>query len=472
MTRLKAMLAVVSAVLLSGVPTLAGAQDRSAADRSLIERGHALAVAGDCSACHGPSGAGGLAIQSPMGAIYASNITPDTTNGIGRWTEPQFADALRKGRSPDKGWLYPAMPYPSFTGLSDDDVKALYAYYHLAVAPQPKTVPATHLPFPFWRPAMVAWNLFNLHVGKVAGAVPVQTDAEKRGRYLVETLAHCSTCHTPRGLLMGEIGSQHMAGGFVGTWIAPNITPSPEGIGDWSDADLRTFLKTGHVRNHVAGGDMGLAVERSFSQLPDSDLDAMIAYLRKLPPVDGKPARSPVGAAKPTDVAQIEAAALAGVKKPDFAAVTDGAVLYQGGCASCHGQDGGGSSDGAFPSLVQSDTARSYKPNNLILTIYHGIQIQTPSGHAAMPGFAASMTPAQIAAVANYVRSHFGNIDRSDVTEADVAQVIAGKTPTNWLFARAALLAYIAIALIAVLLFLAVRRMIRRRSARRHVSTG
>ncbi len=202
-------------LLLSGFALSAQAQDNGGADPSLVERGHYLATAGDCAACHGDNAAGGLAIESPMGAIYASNISPDPVNGIGKWTLQEFGDALRKGRAPGKGWLYPAMPYTSYAGLSDDDVKALYSYFRLKVAPQAKPAPETKLPFPFMRIAMIGWNFLNLHDGKAAGAIPVEGDQLKRGQELVETLGHCSTCHTPRNDLMGEIDSQHLAGGQV-----------------------------------------------------------------------------------------------------------------------------------------------------------------------------------------------------------------------------------------------------------------
>jgi fructose 5-dehydrogenase cytochrome subunit len=463
MTRLKTLALGAGALLIGGFSLAAQAQDAGGADPSLVERGHYLATAGDCAACHGDNAAGGLAIESPMGAIYASNISPDPVNGIGKWTLQEFGDALRKGRAPGKGWLYPAMPYTSYAGLSDDDVKALYSYFRLKVAPQATPAPETKLPFPFMRIAMIGWNFLNLHEGKAAGAIPVEGDQLKRGQELVETLGHCSTCHTPRNDLMGEIDSQHLGGGQVGTWNAPNITPSKNGIGAWSDADLKAFLKTGSANNHAAAGDMGLAVEHSFSHLSDADLDAMVAYLRKVPAVDGTAAYAPVGSAKAINVANVEGMPGDYAQKADYASVTDGAALYLGACGTCHGINGEGSTDGMRPSLIKNGTARAYSPDNLIQVVERGIDRTTPSGHAFMPAFASQMTTAQIAALTTYVRVTFGNMPNGVVTEAKVKQVVSGDVKPSWLIANAATLAYVGIAAAVVIVlliigFLATRR--------------
>jgi mono/diheme cytochrome c family protein len=163
----------------------------------------------------------------PAGAYYASNITPDTRTGIGGWSEEQLRDALRKGRAPGKGWLYPAMPYTSYTGINDADVSALYAYLQSVPAVNHE-VRATDLGFLFIRPAMIAWNVLYLKEGHAAGEKPAHGESAERGRYLVEALGHCSACHTPRGVLMAELPEQHLGGAFVGGWQAlTSLTTNP-----------------------------------------------------------------------------------------------------------------------------------------------------------------------------------------------------------------------------------------------------
>ncbi|MEI4488827.1 cytochrome c [Frigidibacter sp. MR17.14] len=225
MTRLS--LLVLAAVTLAG-PALA--QDEAAR----IERGRYLATAADCAACHrtaepdGAPFAGGYAIASPMGRIVASNITPSTRFGIGGWSEEQFARALREGMAPD-GHLYPAMPYTAYATMPDADVHAIWTYLTKAVAPV-EAAPAarTALSFPFdQRWLMAGWNLvFNRATPMDASAVA--EGGPNRGKYLVDGLAHCFACHSPRNALMGEDnGAGYLSGGDVGGWHAPNITPDP-----------------------------------------------------------------------------------------------------------------------------------------------------------------------------------------------------------------------------------------------------
>ncbi len=154
-------------------------------------------------------------MPSPIGSIYARNITPDKETGIGSWTLAQFSDVMRKGQAPN-GNLYPAMPYTSFTGLSTNQIQALYSYFMLEVAPVKNRPPKTDLPFPFYRPMMGIWNAFFLDEGSPTGATKVSGEAKERGRLLVETLGHCTACHTPRGELMQQNSKRHLAGASHG----------------------------------------------------------------------------------------------------------------------------------------------------------------------------------------------------------------------------------------------------------------
>ncbi|TMV54647.1 cytochrome c, partial [Thioclava sp. BHET1] len=244
--------------------------------------------------------AGGYAIASPMGNIIASNITPSTSDGIGNWTEAQFARAIREGVAPGGKHLYPAMPYPSYAKMTDADVKALYAYFMKEVKPVDAAPKAkTDLSFPFnERALMIGWNL--LFAPSPGWTPPSDLNKEQqRGAYLVQALAHCSTCHTSRGPMMNTQGSKFLGGAALSGWRAPNITPDKaSGIGDWSQQDIVTYLKTGALGNTAtAAGPMAEAVTHSFRYLKDSDLQAIAAYLKTV-----KPLHSPEDALSATPV--------------------------------------------------------------------------------------------------------------------------------------------------------------------------
>lgn len=244
--------------------------DASGDSAQLITRGEYLAKAADCGACHTTPGgkpfAGGLAITSPVGTIYSTNITPSARFGIGRYSEEQFARALRRGIRSDGANLYPAMPYTSYSIFTDDDVHAIYIYFTQGVPSVDTPAPRTALPFPMnIRASMVGWNLLFLNTQPLPSD-PGQSAMWNRGRYLVQGAAHCSACHTPRGFLMQEKTAQEFAGGQVGPWYAPNITSDVNsGIGSWSQDELVQYLSTGDARGKAqAAGSMGEAVEHSF----------------------------------------------------------------------------------------------------------------------------------------------------------------------------------------------------------------
>jgi mono/diheme cytochrome c family protein len=247
------------------------------ADPALVERGHYLAVAGDCGACHSAPGdkpmAGGLAVGTPIGAIISTNITPSKIAGIGTYTLAQFAAALRRGVRADGARLYPAMPYTAYAGVTDADVKALYSYFMLGVAPVDQRPAEPRLPFPFnIRLSMMAWNLLFLDT-KPFTPDPGKSAEWNRGAYLAVTLGHCGTCHTPRNLLMAEEGSRLLAGSDLGTWFAPNITSSANsGIGAWSVGDLVSYMRDGRAAGKgQAAGPMAEAIDHSLRHLSEGD---------------------------------------------------------------------------------------------------------------------------------------------------------------------------------------------------------
>ena len=473
-----------SIFLLSCFATAAHAQGAGPLnDTDAIARGRYLATAADCAACHaeqkkdGSPFGGGMPIASPMGVIFASNITPDKEHGIGNWTFEQFSDAVRKGRSPSKGYLYPAMPYTSYANMSDADVHAVYAYLMQSVAPSANQPKQTHLPFPFIRQAMFGWDFLFLHAdANAASMASAAPGSVERGRYVGEALEHCSACHTPRNTLYAEDTSKLLSGAQVGNWYAPNITPDKTGIGNWSDAELVQFLSEGHNAHAVAGGDMGLAVSRSLSKLKPDDMQALVKYLRSVPaiatPGAAQAATAADGAVKGP---QVNIASVEPQHKKDLATLTDsgsvdGARLFEASCASCHGASGGGSSDGQHPDLATNSSVLMHAPDNLIMTIVEGVHRNINGQETAMPGFASEFNDAQIAAIATYVRGSIGGNSASAITAADVSRARAGDVQDSWLIRSAGLLTIVAL-IVALIVLIAIVLFIRRSFARTRSSS-
>ncbi|EJM96304.1 cytochrome c [Herbaspirillum sp. YR522] len=444
-----------------------------AADPALqqsIERGRYLAVAGDCMACHtAPRGkpyAGGYAIESPLGTIYATNITPSTVGGIGGYSEQQFSRALRQGVRADGKHLYPAMPYTSYALLTDQDVRDLFAYFRHGVEPVDRPAAATALPFPFnMRPAMRAWNLLFLD-RKPYTPDPTYSQQVNRGSYLVNGLAHCGACHTPRNVAMAEQSSRLLAGAALGPWWAPNITSDPvAGIGGWSDAELRQYLKTGRAPGKgQAAGPMAEAVSNSLQHLHDDDISAIIAYLRVVPAASGnaKPAFAQDG--RGSD----EAVLRGRESQNERDSLTTGAALFSANCASCHATDGRGSADQSYPSLSRNSATGAARADNLIAAILYGVERKVGQTEVLMPRFDAqsSVNPlgdAQIALIANYVLQQYGNPDVK-VSQDDVRQSRQGGARP--LLARAQPLMVPALALLALLVLGSVVLVMVRRRAR------
>ncbi|WP_339115458.1 c-type cytochrome [Thioclava sp. GXIMD2076] len=468
--RLKAGLA--GALLLGAFAAPALAQD------DLVARGEYLAKAGDCTACHTTKGgeamAGGYVFKMPMGTIISSNITPSKTNGIGNWTEEQFARALREGVSADGRRLYPAMPYTSYSNITDDDMKALYAYFQQAVKPvDADPVRKTELDFPFNLPGeMAAWDLLYAN-GKPFTPDPKLNDQQNRGKYLVDGLAHCSTCHTPRNSMMAEESDKFLSGAVVDGWMASNITPDKNsGIGGWSEDEIATYLKTGHVEGKAqAGGPMADAVEHSFQHLTDEDTHAIAAYLKTIPAIATSKTAQPAysyGKVSPVDWTQYEPGEGASDTN-DYTdtSTTNGPLLYNVNCAACHGINGEGSDDGHFPSLTQNTAVGAETPDNLVMAIVDGIHRESADGNAVMPAFApetqvihTGLDNDQIAAVSNFVTAQFGRGD-AGLTGSKVASIRAG-APLPFLLKNAAALAIIGFVIgalvIIALIFWVVKR--------------
>jgi len=358
-----------------------------------IAHGKQLAALGDCAVCHtsasGLVNAGGRPLETPFGTIYSTNITPDERTGIGAWSYPAFERAMRDGIHRDGRHLYPAFPYTHFAKADDADLQALYAYL-MAQAPARAETPKNALRFPFnLRPLLAGWNaLFHQ-------AEPLKPDTSKseiwnRGAYLVESLGHCSACHSPRNALGAEKASAYLAGGFAEGWEAPALTSLSLAPIPWSEDELYAYLRTGESRFHgVAAGPMAPVV-KELAALPDHEIRAMAVYLASF---------------NATSLPSQEALA-AKLESTTRVAPGPGARLYQGACAVCH-EVGGLPLFGSRPSLALNSNLHSAQPDNLIQVILHGIRQPAYSDLGYMPAFKDSMNDAQIAELVSFLRGQF-----------------------------------------------------------------
>jgi mono/diheme cytochrome c family protein len=397
-----AVAALVAIRLLGG--TTGGPVQVVQASPEVVARGKYLAEAADCAACHtAPGGApfaGGLGMPSGFGTIYATNITPDPDNGIGRWSADDFWAALHDGVRRDGQPLYPAMPYTSYRGMTRADSDAIYAWL-MQLRPMKVANRRTELGFPFnIRLGMLGWNLLFLTDSLPATSVG-SSAAWQRGRYLVDVLGHCGECHTPRGIV-GEMElSRSLTGFALGRVAAPDITPAGLASRGWTQKDLRTYLSRGIAGPGSAFADMHQVVMLSTRNLTPEDLVAMTTYLS---------GDNPPAAAGPPPVVEMAAGANQA-----------GRTGYVALCAGCHGLEGQGVPN-TIVALRANSTLRLADPRNLIVATLDGIGPQNfphRMSFSAMPGFADKLTDEQAAALVNYLRATWGG-QKPDVTAAAV----------------------------------------------------
>jgi mono/diheme cytochrome c family protein len=395
-----------------------------------ISKGEYIARLGNCVACHtipdGKPFAGGLKMEVPyLGAIYATNITPDPETGIGNYSFEDFDNAMRKGYSPDH-YLYPAMPYPSYAKMSERDMQALYDYFMNEVEP----VRQANLPneIPGWlspRWPLAVWNFIFVDDDPYEEKSD-QSAAWNRGAYLVQGLGHCGACHTPRGWAMqesalDESGDEFLSGAELDHWYATSINGDiNSGLGRWSEDDIVESLKYGHNQFGNVTGTMVEVVNNSTHHMTDEDLNAIAEYLKSLPAV-AEQGQTPYAYNDATTQT---------LRALDYS--VSGALTYSQSCAACHQLDGNGQSP-YHPPLAGNPVIMDPDPSSLInITLNGSLRVITDDipNRYDMVFFRDLLSDQQIAEVLTYIRSGWGN-NAAAVTVEDVAAMRDATDPTR-----------------------------------------
>lgn len=412
------------------------AADLTAEQRTLVDRGRYIARLGDCVACHTgnktqPMG-GGLALETPFGKIYSTNISPDADTGMGKYSFDQFDRAMRKGVAADGRNMYPAMPYPSYAKMTAEDMQALYAYLMQGVAPVKAANKESDLGFPFnQRWGLALWNWVFLDDAPFQPQ-PQQTAQWNRGAYLVQGLGHCGACHTPRGVGFqektmtgeGRKGEYFLAGETVENWRALSLRDL------WTPEETAQLLKTGRNSHGTVSGNMVDVVQHSTQYMSDEDLLAIGIYLKSLPagkndlPMQVAQGPGPVIAPHPAPQASGHAPSATSAVSSDVPAdlyASRGGLGYLQFCADCHRADGGGVKD-VFPPLAGNFSLQSQDPSTLIHLMLAGWKAPVTQSHArplTMPAFA-QLKDAEIADILNFARRSWGRADAREIHAKEV----------------------------------------------------
>jgi mono/diheme cytochrome c family protein len=372
----------------------------------IIEHGKALAIAGGCASCHTADPAkpfaGGKKIETPFGAIYSPNLTPDKNTGIGLWSDDDFRHALRDGATPYGSRYYPAFPYPYFTKLTRQDIQAIRAYL-ATLDPVSNSPPPPELRWPLnYRFLMRGWNWLFFRPG-ILEPDQARSANWNRGRYLVEGAGHCGACHTPKNLFGADRHGRALGGGLVGDQFAPRLDEAERtGLKSWSVDDIVEYLQSGRNGHSHAGGLMAEVVVNSTSQMSDGDVHAIAVYLKELSS----------GAPEPDNMLP-----------PSAAQMNDGEKIYKGACIACHEADGSGAPR-IYPPLPGNANLQSAIAASTLRIILLGAQtVTTPRAPNAgsMPAYADKLSDQQIADVATYIRNAWGN-QASAVTAEQVTK--------------------------------------------------
>jgi mono/diheme cytochrome c family protein len=388
----------------------------------VVKQGEYLARLGNCAACHtdrgGAAYAGGKAIHTPFGAVFASNITPDPEHGIGSWSADAFYRAMHHGVNAKGKLLTPAFPYPNTTHISRADSDALYAYFMQGVQPQAQPSKTHELAFPFnTQLALAVWRVLFFERGAGDTINSIATQAEfttaggpkslknelERGRYIVQGLAHCSACHAQRNALGAASSDGLLSGALMPMqdWYAPSLHAKEEaGVQHWQREQVVALLKNGITHNASVLGPMAEVVAKSTQHWREEDLNATAAYLQSLA----------VQPAPQKREAKIAAQSL-----------QQGAALYTQHCATCHGDNGQGLQEldasaiqgkVSIPALAGNRAVSLSSSANLVRIILAGGYAPSTSGNPrpyGMPPFVHVLTDTDIAHIATYIRASWGN---------------------------------------------------------------
>jgi mono/diheme cytochrome c family protein len=419
-----AVLGLLGFSLLAWRPAIAPIEPPSRANfpAEAIAKGEILAAAGHCAACHTPQGgqpfAGGYALRTPFGTIYSTNITPDPETGIGRWSLEAFARAMHEGVSIDGSHLFAAFPYDHYTKLSDDDVKALYAYF-MTQPPVRATAPANTIPFPLnVRALQEGWKILFFRSGRYLPD-PSRSAEWNRGAYLAEGLSDCGGCHTPRNLLGAEKASDAYAGAVIEDWIAPALTEANPSPIPWTQDELFSYLSTGVGSLHGAtAGPMTPVIRGGLSTVPDADNRALAVYFAD---IDHASARE----------SAVEAAmsrALATSHLGSGREYDPDARLYAAACIACH-YNSGPAPLPARPELALNSALTLPEPTNFIQVVLKGVGNAEGRPGLVMPGYASALTDADIARLAAYLRRT--RTDRPPWTDVEKKVVAIRQSPAT-----------------------------------------
>ena len=366
---------------------------RSEPSAETVAHGQALTIAGGCTSCHTNDPArpfaGGKRIDTPFGAIYSPNLTPDRDTGLGAWSDEDFHRALRDGVAPDGSRYYPAFPYPNFTKLTRDDIAAIRAYL-ATLTPFRNEAPPPQLRWPLnYRVVMRGWDYLFFRPGIF------QPDQQKsaewnRGGYLVEGVAHCGACHTPKNMFGADRRSRAYGGGTVDGWFAPRLDNAARGgLKSWSADDIVEYLASGRNGRSHAGGPMVDVVRHSTSLMNDADVRAIAVYLKDLPAGTPEPAVAP----------------------PPQEDMSAGKAVYDHACIACHEADGSGAPR-IYPPLPGNANLQAVNPLSTLRIILDGAQTMTTArapNTGSMPAYAKQLSDQEIADVTNYIRNSWGN---------------------------------------------------------------
>jgi mono/diheme cytochrome c family protein len=429
LTRRLRAVTIVSRVIISALILLCAAgTSRADSVGPPLSDGEYLARAADCVSCHsipgGKAFAGGLKMGTPLGAIYSTNITPDSETGIGSYSLADFERAVRQGTTKDGRHLYPAMPYPSYSKLSDADVASLYRFFMKQVPPVHQANRKSEIPAllsPRW--PLTIWNYVYAPSGSYI-AKPGHDAAWNRGAYLAQGPGHCGACHTPRGIGMeekslDESSPNYLAGAELDAWYAPSLRGDMRtGLGTWAKEDIVEFLKQGHNRIGTAFGSMTEAVNNSTSYLSDSDINAIAIYLKSL------------SATSPQQPVAYNNATTGALR--DRPTTQPGGAVYAGACASCHGFNAKGFTP-YLPALVGNPVVLDHDPSSLINLMLNGsiplVAKGTPDAYR-MPQFRQLLSDQDVAEVITFIRNGWGN-RATAVTAAQVAKLRKATNPTS-----------------------------------------